>query len=68
MLKSRVLYQSVRSTYMAWKYIGDGRFIPGIPARDLSDREVKELKVEADVEASDLYKKDSKGKKPEGDK
>jgi hypothetical protein len=51
---------------MAWKYVGNGRFIPGIPARDLSDKEVKQLKVEADVEASDLYKKDNKGKKPEG--
>jgi hypothetical protein len=50
---------------MAWKYVGNGRFIPGIPARDLTDKEVKELKVEADVEASDLYKKE-RGKKPEG--
>jgi hypothetical protein len=24
------------------KYIGNGAFIPGIPARDLSDEEVKE--------------------------
>ena len=52
---------------MAWIYVGNGEFIPGIPARDLSDKEVKELKVEADVEASDLYKKES-AKKAAGDK
>jgi hypothetical protein len=53
---------------MAWKYVGNGEFIPGIPARDLSDKEVKELEVEADVEASDLYKKESANKKAAGDK
>ena len=45
---------------MAWKYVGDGdEFIPGIPARDLSDAEVKELGVRDDVEASPLYEKTS---------
>ena len=50
---------------MAGKYVGKGgRFIPGIPARDLTDKEVKELKAEADVEASALYVKgDKKGGK-----
>ena len=50
---------------MGWKYVGDGAFIPGIPARDLSDKEVKELGVQADVETSDLYKKDA-GKTTKG--
>jgi hypothetical protein len=55
---------------MAWKYVGKGAFHPGIPARDLSDREVKELGCEADVEASDLYKRESARPKKavEGDK
>ena len=53
---------------MAWKYMGDGsQFIPGIPARDLSDTEVKELNVEVDVEASNLYKRESAGKKKSAD-
>tara|TARA_Y100000310_G_scaffold333928_1_gene412509 strand:+ start:302 stop:472 length:171 start_codon:yes stop_codon:yes gene_type:complete len=55
---------------MGWKYVGDdGRFIPGIPARDLTDKEVKELGVQEVVEASDLWRKESTGraKKPEGD-
>ena len=53
---------------MAWKYVGDGAFIPGVPARDLSDKEVKELGIQEAVEASDLYKKDSAKKKAEGSK
>jgi hypothetical protein len=52
---------------MAWKYVGDGRFIPGIPARDLSEKEVKDLNAQEAVEASDLYKKES-AKKAAGDK
>ena len=53
---------------MAWKYLGDGsQFIPAIPARDLSDNEGKELDVKADVEASDLYKRESASKKKSAD-
>jgi len=52
---------------MAWKYVGDGAFIPGVPAKDLSEKEVKELNIQEDVEASDLYKKES-AKKAAGDK
>ena len=52
---------------MAWKYVGDGAFIPGVPARDLSEKEIKELDIQEAVEASDLYKKES-AKKPAGDK
>ena len=52
---------------MAWKYGGTGDFIPGVPARDLSDKEVKELDIQEAVEASDLYKKES-AKKAAGDK
>ncbi len=51
---------------MAWKYVGDGAFIPGVPARDLSAKEVKELGIQEAVEASDLYKKTT-AKKAEGD-
>jgi hypothetical protein len=56
---------------MAWKYVGKGgSFLPGVPARDLSDRELKELGREADVEACDLYKRESgrPKKAAEGDK
>ena len=28
---------------MDLKYIGDGSFLPGVPARDLSEKEVKEF-------------------------
>jgi hypothetical protein len=52
---------------MAWKYVGDGAFIPGVPAKDLSDKEVRELNIQEAVEASDLYKKES-AKKAAGDK
>ena len=31
---------------MTWKYVGDGEFIPGVPARDLSDEEASEHGVE----------------------
>ena len=37
-----------------WKYIGNGSFLPGIPARDLSDDEVI-LHGKGDVIASGLY-------------
>jgi hypothetical protein len=53
---------------MAWKYMGKGDFIPGVPARDLSDKEVKELGIQEAVEASDLYKKESAKKQAAGDK
>jgi hypothetical protein len=53
---------------MAWKYVGNGDFIPGVPARDLSDKEVKELGIQEAVEASDLYKKESAKKQAAGDK
>jgi hypothetical protein len=53
---------------MAWKYMGDGsQFVPGVPARDLTSKEVKERDIQEAVETSDLYKKDS-AKKAEGDK
>ena len=48
---------------MAWKYVGDGAFIPGVPAR-----EVRELGIQEAVEASDLYKKESAKKQAAGDK
>lgn len=52
---------------MPWIYVGDGEFIPGVPARDLTDKEVKEMDVEAQVDASELYKKESgRAKKPDG--
>ncbi len=30
---------------MAYEYIGDGQFIPGVPARDLTDAEAKQYEV-----------------------
>jgi hypothetical protein len=52
---------------MAWKYVGDGAFIPGVPAKDLSDKDVRDLNIEEAVRASDLYKQEKKVKKPSGD-
>lgn len=37
-----------------WKYLG-GAFLPGIPARDLTDEEVKEYGL-AKIKKSNLYK------------
>ena len=42
-----------------WIYKGQG-FIPGVPARDLTDAEMKEYKVEA----SDLYERVPASTKP----
>jgi len=39
---------------MAFKYIGKGDWIPGVPARDLTDAEVKQF-GEVYVLASKLY-------------
>jgi hypothetical protein len=69
MLNSKRRYPSPnKEVLMAWKYMGKGDFIPGVPARDLSDKEVKELGIQEAVEASDLYKKESAKKQAAGDK
>lgn len=57
---------------MAYKYIGNGAFIPGVPARDLTDEEVRKhgektikdsgLYV-SDNEQPDYFKKETRGKK-----
>ncbi len=39
------------------KYIGDGAWLPGIPARDLSDQEVIELGGEEPLLQSRIYQK-----------
>lgn len=39
---------------MTFKYVGKGEFLPGVPARDLTDDEAKEY----GVEASPLYEKE----------
>lgn len=39
-----------------WKYTGNGWY-PGIPARDLSDEEVRALGVEALLRASTTYER-----------
>lgn len=41
-----------------WKYLGPG-FLPGVPARDLSDEEAESY----GVENSGLYERDPKSKK-----
>lgn len=48
-----------------WKYVGNGEFIPGIPARDLTDEEAAAHMK--DVVASRLYEKvaPQKGRKVE---
>ena len=48
------------------KYVGDGRFLIGIPARDLSDEEVKSLEIsERGLVKTGLYKA-MKSKKEDG--
>ena len=52
------------------KYIGN-KFLPGIPARDLSDEEVKQFGGEKKLIATGLYeapKKERVSKKEEGEK
>lgn len=45
-------------------YVGDGRFLPGIPATDLSEDDIKALGVKAnDLLASGLYE-EAKPAKP----
>jgi hypothetical protein len=39
-----------------WKYVGDGSFVPGIPARDLTDEESKEYDEQI-ILACNLYEK-----------
>ena len=36
-----------------WEYKGDGEFIPGVPARDMTD---KEMDQHPEAKKSDLYK------------
>jgi hypothetical protein len=38
-----------------WRYVGDGAFVPGIPARDLSDEEAQGLGRRT-IRACGLYK------------
>jgi len=45
------------------KYIGNGAFIATVPARDLSDEEVKEHGGEEKLIATGLYEKPKKGEK-----
>lgn len=50
-----------------WKYLGKGEFLPGVPARDLTDEEAKE---HPEVKDSPLYeheKNHSDSKKGGGD-
>ena len=46
-----------------WKFVGkEGEFMPGIPARDLTDEEAKEWPAE--VEESPLYEKVTRAGRP----
>lgn len=38
---------------MAWKYIGAGRFIPGVPQEDMTDEEFAEVEKRYDTQYSD---------------
>ena len=40
-----------------WKWLGKSQFIPGVPARDLTQEEVEERGIQKVVEMSPLYKK-----------
>lgn len=52
---------------LRFKYVGDGSYLPGIPARDLTDEDLKELTPEqqANVAAAAIY--EAAGKTPKGD-
>jgi len=45
------------------KYIGKGSWFPGIPARDLSEEEVKRLGGEKAILATGLYEKEKASEK-----
>lgn len=38
-----------------WKFLGHNEFVPGVPARDLTDEEVERRGIAHLVEASPLY-------------
>lgn len=50
------------------KYVGDGSFVPGLPARDLTDAETEKAGGEKTVLATGLYKKGSEEKAMRGGK
>jgi hypothetical protein len=39
-----------------WKYVGDGAYLPGIPARDISDEEARERGIEDTLTAASIYR------------
>jgi len=39
-----------------WKYEGEGAYLPGIPARDISDQEAQEREIEETLKASTIYR------------
>jgi len=45
------------SKKVIWKWLGKDEFVPGVPARDLSEEEVESRGVKALVEQSVLYKR-----------
>jgi hypothetical protein len=52
---------------MGWKYIGEGAYLPGVPARDISDEEAKERGLEETLKASTIYRRvPDRRDKPEG--
>lgn len=40
-----------------WKWLGKAEFVPGVPARDLTDEEVDRRRIRELVELSPLFKK-----------
>ena len=44
---------------VAFKYVGAGEYLPGIPARDITQAELASLNM-AELEGSKLYKKQRK--------
>lgn len=51
-----------------WKWLGENEFIPGVPARDLTDEEIDKRGIRELVEQSKLFKKVRSQEKKEGDK
>ena len=40
-----------------WKYVGEGAYLPGIPARDITDEEAQQRGIEEMLKASNIYRR-----------
>lgn len=50
---------------VVWRYTGDGRFLPGVPARDLT---ADEIALWPEAEQSGLYEREGAAEPPRRDR